>query len=261
MNNKEFEEIFDSTVSTARALLVEKAKEYASNVDRMHNFKAAAGALNVTPELALRGMSTKHTISVNDMVKNPDNYTMAQWEEKLGDELNYIILLKALVWERLNDNADREAKAEEDAKDFTLEELTLGGARLGFRSVDALGAYYKRFQTMVLEGKIRVDKEMELEMNQIDHFLYSQTEVETKEQGDEEDGITKGLRHGFSREQMSTARTMGFTSLGYFKDDGKPVLFSRIGSHLGKLSILTADDFDVVGSVSNSSIAYHGEEI
>jgi hypothetical protein len=106
MDNKEFEDIFDGMVATARATLLSKSKEYATDEDRLHNFKAAAGALNCSPARANRGMSTKHTISINDMVDHPEKYTMAQWEEKIGDEFNYLILLKAIVWERLNEASD-----------------------------------------------------------------------------------------------------------------------------------------------------------
>lgn len=96
MYNSEFEFVFDKRVAGCRNVLVEKAKEYASDKDRLHNFQAAAGLNSQSREEALWGMLTKHIVSLADMVKNPDNHARAQWDEKIGDALNYLFLLDAI---------------------------------------------------------------------------------------------------------------------------------------------------------------------
>lgn len=97
MNNEEFEVIFEDTVAKAREVLVTKAKEYAKGGDRLHNFKKAGDLKGETPRQALMGMMAKHTVSIYDMAMTTDTFTDAQWHEKIGDELNYLILLLAVI--------------------------------------------------------------------------------------------------------------------------------------------------------------------
>jgi hypothetical protein len=271
MDNKEFESIFDGTVSTARALLVEKAKEYASDVDRMHNFKAAAGALNVTPELALRGMSTKHTISVNDMVKNPDNYTMQQWEEKLGDELNYIILLKALVWERLNENADRE-EAEEAEPLAPWEMILLDDPNLKWNTSYPFTVTYPYEDG---EGK-GVDYKLNGFDNLSDASEYHRERtrrngswVATETDISDSTVYVRGRyynyveapRHGFTPDMLQYLKENRFTSIGFLKSNGTPVAFRKHFTKDDKIVVRTSADPYNDGLLTPGEIHYHGEEI
>lgn len=97
MDVNEFERIFEEQVEKIRDTLVTKAREYADDGDRMHNFKSAAAMNRETPEQALWGFVTKQIISVRDMVQSGKSYDKAQWDEKLGDILTYGFLLRALV--------------------------------------------------------------------------------------------------------------------------------------------------------------------
>lgn len=99
MNLEEFEDVFDSVIGQSRRVLVEKAKEYANDTDRLHNFKKSANFQGGTPEQALWGFVTKHLVALSDMILSGQDYTDAQWDEKIGDSLNYLILLKALTVE------------------------------------------------------------------------------------------------------------------------------------------------------------------
>lgn len=83
------------TVST----LIDKAKEYATDGDRLHNFKVAADVQGISPTAALAGMMAKHTVSVYDMIGTGETYPMALWEEKIKDSINYLFLLWALLHE------------------------------------------------------------------------------------------------------------------------------------------------------------------
>lgn len=105
MNAERFEEVFNDQMKHCADILLAKSKEYAiKNEDRLQHFKRTAGFLKTTPEDALIGMLSKHLISVVDMCRDPEvnNYTLDQWNEKLTDTINYLLLLKALVVERLN---------------------------------------------------------------------------------------------------------------------------------------------------------------
>lgn len=83
-------------------VLFAKSKEYARG-DTLSNFKKAGAARNTTPEDALLGMCVKHDISIEDLaadLKNGINRPKEMWEEKIGDAINYRLLLKALIWDR-----------------------------------------------------------------------------------------------------------------------------------------------------------------
>lgn len=97
MNGVEFEALFDAVTDDLRNTLFSKAKEYASDGDRMHNFKRAGAMNQETPEQALWGMNTKHIVSLMDMIDSEKSYPEAVWREKLVDYLNYGILLWALA--------------------------------------------------------------------------------------------------------------------------------------------------------------------
>lgn len=97
MDNVEFVEILERQITLTREVLVGKAREYASDVDRLHNFKVAAEIIQSTPLKALWGMEAKHLTSLSDMVNSEKSYPAAVWDEKIGDSINYLILLRALV--------------------------------------------------------------------------------------------------------------------------------------------------------------------
>ena len=96
MTRKEFDEIIELRIEKIKSTLISKGKEYATDKDVMHNFKRAAQIANSTPERALFGFMLKHFTSVLDMIDNLDNFKEPSEElveEKLGDLLNYVILL------------------------------------------------------------------------------------------------------------------------------------------------------------------------
>lgn len=80
--------------------LLQKAKEYATDGDRLHNFKVAAAVQGITPAVALAGMMAKHTVSVYDMIGTGATYPLPLWEEKIKDSINYLFLLWAMVNEQ-----------------------------------------------------------------------------------------------------------------------------------------------------------------
>lgn len=98
MNGYEFNKVLDQMIDHCRTVLGTKADEYATE-DRLHNFKRAAALKGETPRQALLGMMVKHTVSVYDLGMGADQVPAAVWDEKIGDHLNYLILLKALTIE------------------------------------------------------------------------------------------------------------------------------------------------------------------
>ena len=60
--------------------LTAKAAEYATDGDRLHNFKVAAAVQGISPTAALAGMMAKHTVSVYDMIGDGEVHPMELWE-------------------------------------------------------------------------------------------------------------------------------------------------------------------------------------
>jgi hypothetical protein len=105
VNNKQFEQVFEDRVEKSRTVLVAKAAEYASDTDRLHNFKKGAVLTESTPEQTLWGFLTKHLVSLSDMITSDKIYSREQWDEKIGDSINYLILLDAQVQQSEGDRA------------------------------------------------------------------------------------------------------------------------------------------------------------
>jgi hypothetical protein len=99
MHNNQFQQVLDVQVEQTKNTLAGKAEEYASDNDRLSNFKRAAHLNHTTQAEAVTGMMAKHTVSVYDMVEDKKAFTAAEWDEKIGDHINYLILLKAVLIE------------------------------------------------------------------------------------------------------------------------------------------------------------------
>lgn len=117
MNPERFDELLERRIALTRKVLKEKSDAYSTKKDKLYNFKRAAEILRTTPEDALVGMWTKHLVSVLDIVSKITkenkkvglNYVVSPFhiemdeeliDEKIGDAINYLILLEALIQER-----------------------------------------------------------------------------------------------------------------------------------------------------------------
>jgi len=101
VNEKRFNEVVEARCEKIKATLEQKAEEYASERDRLHNFKQASVLLHSTPLKAATGFWMKHIVSITDMVEAPDRWSVSQWEEKIGDAINYLVLMEAIIKESL----------------------------------------------------------------------------------------------------------------------------------------------------------------
>ncbi len=113
MLQREFDKLLDNIIEETKRTLANKADEYASSKDRLHNFKFAAKLESTCPEKALRGMMTKHVVSVYDMIDAVNRGKVFPPEyagEKLGDMRNYCILLEALLLERWEGSLEKSAE-------------------------------------------------------------------------------------------------------------------------------------------------------
>jgi hypothetical protein len=111
VNFERFQKVLETRIEHMRETLSTKSAEYSSDSDKLENFKDAAAMLNTTPEYALWGMVTKHIIALQKFIHQlysdeivAVNY--AQWDEKIGDIICYMVLLDALIQERQNEDKD-----------------------------------------------------------------------------------------------------------------------------------------------------------
>lgn len=96
MNDDEFEEVLTYQLDRVRDILGSKAEEYATT-DRLHNFRVASTLHRGDLKIALGGMMAKHTVSIYDMINSGQQHPIEQWDEKITDHINYLILLRAIV--------------------------------------------------------------------------------------------------------------------------------------------------------------------
>lgn len=109
MKTEDFNKVLNEQIERSTDVLVSKAKEYATE-DRLHNFKVAAALQGCSARQALAGMMAKHTVSVYDMCMDSSDYSISLWNEKITDHINYLLLLRAVVEEELNEKCSSEDK-------------------------------------------------------------------------------------------------------------------------------------------------------
>lgn len=97
MNNEDFLIELSNSHDRSKRLLNKKAIEYSTGKDRLEQFHRAGHAQNISASSALIGMATKHFTSIADMAKNPLDFSLEQWDEKITDLRNYTYLLDALI--------------------------------------------------------------------------------------------------------------------------------------------------------------------
>ena len=100
MTQKHFEKVIEKLLDKTKQTLFNKSKEYAdTETDVLKAFKHASALVNQNLAKTLGGMLSKHIVSIYKMMDDPTNYSDDVWDEKIGDSINYLILLKACIKE------------------------------------------------------------------------------------------------------------------------------------------------------------------
>ena len=97
MTHTDFNRIVEEFLAKTKATLMKKEDEYSLGKDRFAFFKREAQIADVTPEKALYFCMLKHLTSFIDMINTGDKYPQELWFDKLGDIVNYCILLYGLL--------------------------------------------------------------------------------------------------------------------------------------------------------------------
>ena len=109
MNDDTMDKVIDDRLNQSREILLHKAKEYVRNGDRLHNFNVGARMSGQSRERVLKGFMLKHFISVFDIIDDIDKGVLPKEDvlnEKIGDSINYLILLEASIKDKLGRQAN-----------------------------------------------------------------------------------------------------------------------------------------------------------
>lgn len=98
MRNEDFAVQVERMLDISHRTLTRKGFEYSPSADdRLHNFRVASALTNESIEASIVGMMVKHIVSVFDMVNSEESYEDHIWDEKIGDAINYLLILRASV--------------------------------------------------------------------------------------------------------------------------------------------------------------------
>lgn len=104
MKQEYFDKVLKETLESTNKTLGVKAKEYVRNDNPMHNFEVGARKSGQSREKVMYGFALKHEISIEDIRNDLDHGklpTADMVKEKFGDAINYLILEKASILDRI----------------------------------------------------------------------------------------------------------------------------------------------------------------
>ena len=103
MKIKDFNKLLESRFKKTRETYSKKMNEYANHLDVFKSFKEGVGfSFHDTPEGVAWEYACKHFESIKNIIsKCPGEVpTDELLEEKIGDAINYLIILEGLIKER-----------------------------------------------------------------------------------------------------------------------------------------------------------------
>ena len=108
MTQEDFNKIVEDRIALVRSTLTAKGEEYTSNEDVFEAFYTMASGLSLHSDSkeVLWELLVKHLYSIRKMVTSKDMPTKSTVKEKIGDAINYLILLEGIFNEDIDTNSD-----------------------------------------------------------------------------------------------------------------------------------------------------------
>ena len=106
MNYENFEQMAMNSLAEIMERFHDKNKEYASTEDVFSNFRKAAGGLSYhcKEEKVAWEYAVKHLQSLKDMIASDNPAGPEMIDEKIGDVIAYMLLIKGMLYKRANYN-------------------------------------------------------------------------------------------------------------------------------------------------------------
>lgn len=98
MNHPTFNALLKETTELMYSVLASKSQEYSTD-DKLHNFKEAGKAFDSKPTVVCWSYMMKYLVSIKDIAYGKP-VSIEAINEKIGDALNYLVLMKALLLEQ-----------------------------------------------------------------------------------------------------------------------------------------------------------------
>lgn len=111
MTEKEFEKVIENTLTEIKETLITKGREYRRNNDPFHNFNQGVKRTGLIREKVIDGMLLKHEVSIADMTNDLEKGIVPKRsvvDEKFGDNLIYLLIKKASIIDKINNNLEEE---------------------------------------------------------------------------------------------------------------------------------------------------------
>jgi uncharacterized protein YaiL (DUF2058 family) len=105
--NDDFEKVINNTLIDLKELLIVKGKEYRRNNNVYHNFDQGSKIKGIIPEKVLDGFLLKHEVSIADITDDIEKGILPskeKVEEKFNDNIIYLLIKKAMILNRINNN-------------------------------------------------------------------------------------------------------------------------------------------------------------
>ena len=121
MNRRDFtESVIEPRLELIKKVLIQKGTEYGADKSPFHNFEEASKlSFHTTPQGVAWEFMCKHLQSIKDMIDDHQKLdkvpTRELVEEKIGDTINYLILIEGMFREDIF-KAEPEIKPEENIK-------------------------------------------------------------------------------------------------------------------------------------------------
>ena len=107
MTEQRFDEVVGEVCEQVKQTLLVKAKEYRRQNNPFHNFDMGSQRSGLIREKVLDGFLLKHEISIADMTNDLVDGKLPTKElldEKFGDNIIYLIIKKASIIDKIEEN-------------------------------------------------------------------------------------------------------------------------------------------------------------
>jgi hypothetical protein len=99
MNPEKFNEMMYEIFTKIKDMSTRKQEEYQENTDRLKHFREKANLRKRRLPQAIWDCADKHIISITNMIDSGENFPLQLWDEKIIDNMVYLLLLRAAILE------------------------------------------------------------------------------------------------------------------------------------------------------------------